>query len=425
MQFKIPFTLLFYIISAESIPTVFNYTNIAQNVNKYFNSTDVQMATTAFGVVTTGMAAGVTANYISKHRSGGPWGPLKYRKEPPQGYIEFVYEPQLEHTKEYLIALDRLHSSDVERRDTRTTIISLFYPDPGAEVRRPLEVYLERMERLIHTGRPIIMYTTPDVASEIRSRPNARTDPYLILIEDYPTVDDIPNIRDHVSNFSTVYKDRFPDETRIKRMWTRNYNRAHNMKTYNAKAWIIRDGIQRNPFQSEIFLFSDAGLFSYPDEPRQEAWGDTEKLEATLASIPRDSIAISQVVRLKDGNHKCWKDPEWILECHSFAANGFFGYKEGMIRFAEAMFVEFDRMNYSGWYVGREEFIISRMAVSNQGLLRSYEAWNNPINSNLKYYNVRWAAFGKALEKDEPMTLVDPFVNPSPRTWFSEKMFSV
>jgi len=39
------------------------------------------------------MAAGVTANYISMHRSGGPWGPLKYRKEPPEGYIEFVYEP--------------------------------------------------------------------------------------------------------------------------------------------------------------------------------------------------------------------------------------------------------------------------------------------------------------------------------------------
>jgi len=410
MQFKIPFTLPLFIIFVNAQPTRDSFIGIADNIRSFFNSTSAQLA----GGVGAGLAVGASAWAVSTRMyPNQPANSFRYQR-PRDSYR---YAQSLKELNAYQQLVEE---GSQQPRDTRTTIISLFYPaedNPGNKIRKPLSLYLERMSRLLANNRPTIMYTTPGIANEIRANIR-KDDPYLILIDDYQRVEDIPNVRDECDNFELIQAERFPKH--LKHPWTVAYNNPHNMKTYTAKAWVIRDGIERNPFNSEIFLFSDAGLFCHDDEPRQAAWGDTEKLKATLASIPRDSIAISQVGRLKELDHACWTDKERILECHSFAANGFFGYKKGMVRFAEAMFREFELMNANEWYVGREEFIMSRMALGNKGLLRGFEAWKDP--ENLDNPHKRWWAFGKALGAEEPLTLVDPFVNPTPATWYSEQI---
>jgi len=190
------------------------------------------------------------------------------------------------------------------------------------------------------------------------------------------------------------------------------------MKVYNAKAWVVRDSIEHNPFGSDYFFFSDAGMFMHEAPEQLKAWADTKKLIATLEynQVRNDSIVISQVGRLKPGNHSCWSAPNRPVECHSFAANGFYGHKDGMKRFANAMFKEFDLMNANGLYVGREEFIMSRVATSNQGLFQCFEAWKDPLN--IFTVGRRWWGFCNAFTTDKPLELVDPFKNASPATWY-------
>jgi len=338
--------------------------------------------------------------------------------------MKFIYKSN--RTNTYAAALQRLQkdqqSHNSNPKDTNTTVISLFYPAEGQSdttgrgVRRKLGAYLRRMKNLLDTGKPIIMYTTPQVAKKLLK---IRDDPYLIIIDDYHSVDEIPNIKEHVKNFELNQYHMFPHP--VTQPWTAGYNRPHNMKVYNAKAWVVRDGTSWNPFNSEFFLFADAGLLFYEDLPQPlTEWASSSRLQDALKIVPEDSIAISQVNRLKSGEHACWKAQSSIRDCHAFAAGCFFGRAKGMIRFADAYHREFDLMNANHWYIGREEFIISRVAVSNQGLIRSYEAWDNV--QNLWDSTERWLVFGKALGKDAPIPLVDPFAEATPATWASRMM---
>jgi len=422
MQVKLLLPFLLQALLATASPNQFNtkVSSYVENFSKVMKTTTAKIVGTS--IFSAGAGAGVSAlvtNLQRKPSAQGPWGPLFYRNKPDED-MKYTYDKDRDSRQQSYNAAkqslkEHIAAHDSILADTKTTIVSLFYPAEGqpdldgySTVRRPLDVYMDRIQRLLETKTPIIMYTTPDIAKELRLM---RQDPYLILVTDYPTVDEIPNIQKHVENFLKRQSEIFATVHTDK--GAKAYNRPHNMKVYNAKAWVIRDAIENNPFNSVNIIFADAGFFQHTDVELQSSFGNTKSLEAVLLKnkVPEDSIVISHINKLKSGHHQCWQDPDLIAEGHMFIANVYFGRAEGMKRFADAYFREFDLMDANGWYVGREEHIMSRVAVSNQGLFRCFEVWKHP--SFKRGFHWPWIEFANMFKNRRPWKVVDPFVNSS------------
>jgi len=347
-----------------------------------------------------GLGAVATTLAIKDHRrriTEGYQDTFTYEDIP---HSPMPYDARIPLDDSYKLALQNLKLYKDDQRDCETTLISLFYPEegqPGVKmVRRPLTNYLRRISRLVSIGRPIIIYTTPEIGLLVRAM---RADPYLIIVDQFASVQDIPSNLEHIENFLKVQPELFP-RGQLTGEWNTDYNRPHNMMVYNAKAWITKDAVERNPFGSNQFMFTDAGIFEKEDPLRQSAWGETIAIRNALSTVPEDSIVISQIHPLKAQSHRCWKEPLRLGECHAFAGGAWFGKASGMIRFSEAMMREFELMNANKFYVGREEFIMSRVAVSNPGLVIGFQAWKYSVNP--------WRVLGKALAHSKPLEVRDP-----------------
>jgi len=257
------------------------------------------------------------------------------------------------------------------------TMIAIFYHNPTVK-RRSLGVYLDRIQILARMGGQMIIYVPPDLSTEVRKM---RTDKHWHVIDDYPTIWDIPNNTFQYENFKVrqlkIFErfDGFDETSHWKPQ--RAYNSAYLSAVYNAKAFVTYDAIMRNPFGSERWMYIDAGMFEV-EGPRDEhgtPWGkllkerlDTEKFDRSI-NISRDTGIVigeykqSEEYGIKDINHECWSDPNKIWLCHQFIANMYVGSSLGMLNYSVRYMQTVDDMDANGIYSAREEYVIPWVTI--------------------------------------------------------------
>ncbi|KAJ7107883.1 hypothetical protein C8R44DRAFT_804380 [Mycena epipterygia] len=258
------------------------------------------------------------------------------------------------------------------------TLVAIFYPDGDANPRRPLHLYLERIQRLARIGEQTILYAPPSLAPTLR---RMRTDPHWYIVDDYTTIWDIPNNTYQAHNFTHVQPALFHQFDGYSKVWgwypdaTRVH--AHRSASYNAKAFASYDAVMRNPFGSEAWMYVDAGILDQvgPFDADGKLWGDVIRASLSPAKFAR-SISISgdsgvvvgeymqsPAYGAKDINHACWTDPRRGWLCHTFIAHAYAGSSLGMLNYSVRFMQTVDEMDINARYSAREEFVIPWVAI--------------------------------------------------------------
>ncbi|KAK7057622.1 hypothetical protein R3P38DRAFT_2842092 [Favolaschia claudopus] len=257
-------------------------------------------------------------------------------------------------------------------------MVAIFYPDHDKKPRRPLHLYLDRIQRLAKMMEQTIIYAPPSLAPTLRLM---RHDPHWQIIDDYETIWDIPNNSYQKHNFThvqpTLFR-QFNGHSKVKG-WYPDATRDHTIRcaAYNAKAFASYDAIMRNPFGSERWFYVDAGIFDQigPYDEDGEIWGDviksslsTEKFDRSISISGDSGVVIGEYMQspaygVKDINHVCWRDPRKAWLCHTFIAHAYVGSSLGMLNYSVRYMATVDAMDANSWYSAREEFVIPWVAI--------------------------------------------------------------
>ncbi|KAJ7626850.1 hypothetical protein FB45DRAFT_868129 [Roridomyces roridus] len=303
----------------------------------------------------------------------------------PQSYLPYHQRPFGRAVAEW-----QAHFFGLDKFDYRTepeiapirpgapTLVAIFYPDADTKPRRPLYLYLERIQRLADLGEQTVLYAPPSLAPTLR---RMRSDPHWYIIDDYATVWDIPNNTYQSHNFAHVQPALFKEFDGYSKVWgwypDAMRNHAHRAASYNSKAFATFDAVLRNPFGSESWMYIDAGIFDQigPIDADGALWGDV--LRASLCpskfarsiSVSGDSgIVMGEYMQgpaygAKNIDHACWTDPRKGWLCHTFIAHAYVGSSLGMLNYSVRFMQTVDDMDANGWYSAREEFAIPWVAV--------------------------------------------------------------
>ncbi|KAI1471578.1 uncharacterized protein F4812DRAFT_455685 [Daldinia caldariorum] len=265
-------------------------------------------------------------------------------------------------------------------RPDAPTIVLLFYPRPDEQDARPVhrsESYLRRIERIANMGEQTIIYVPPELKAAVKAM---RDDPHWYVINEYPTIWDMPNNAYQKDNFATrqpalfAQFDGYTEADGDLRPEPR-YNRAHHSAVCNAKAFIMYDAIMRNPFGTDYWMYVDAG-FLFDDGPKDEEgtpWGelfraglDTGKFERAV-SVARDAGVVmgeySHRHGCPDAEDECFVNPRRSWRARQFIAQVYVGNSLGMLNYSVRFMQTVDDMDANGFYTGREELVVPFVAL--------------------------------------------------------------
>jgi hypothetical protein len=193
-------------------------------------------------------------------------------------------------------------------RDSALTIIVLVYPDPKKDMRRPKEVFLDRIKTLANMMEQMIIYVCPELKEQVKTiRPN---DKRWHVISDYKTIWHIPTNKHPYSYFDERQVELFEELKGEQKDWKLNatYNSPHKMAAYNAKAFVTYDAIIRNPFGSDRSIYMNAGLFIEDGVDQHDiVWGDIMKEKLDSEKFDR-SIKISENTGVVMGGYRLLAD---------------------------------------------------------------------------------------------------------------------
>lgn len=291
------------------------------------------------------------------------------------------------------------------------TVVAVFYtvPQGASQVRRPIDIYLERIQNLAKMNHQTIIYVSPEISAEVRSY---RKDKWWIVIDKYETIWDFPNNMYQKKNFETTQPELFKtfDGWDENSSWKPNpaYSFAHASGTYNSKVFITYDAVMRNPFGSDKWAYMDAGLFDQQGPTSAttgEIWGDLfkEKLDDSkferAISVSKDSgIVIGEYSQSEeygklDINHQCFTDPKKAWLALHFIANVWVGNSLGMLNYAVRFMQTVDDLDANQRYTGREEMVVPWVACRYPNTVFSVPRLPFPGPPGMdcaNYYPMKW-----------------------------------
>ncbi|KAK7959445.1 uncharacterized protein PG986_004299 [Apiospora aurea] len=255
------------------------------------------------------------------------------------------------------------------------TIITTFSHEKDGQG-RAFEEYLPRIRKLAETGEMVIFYTNKEMRKIVEDmRPN---DPYW-------------HVRHNFTEVQPELFKKFTDPGPVGR-----YNVPRLTAAYNGKAYCIFDGVQRAPFGAEgPFMFYDAVWFAVGDE-RSAGFADLEgatfiddaKVARSVAFAGDTGVVVGEYELDLDGsqrdgppfdvNHRCFTDPDCSWKALHFLGGSYVGSALGMLNYAVRFMQTVEDMDANGLYVGREEFVMSDMAIRYPHTLFSVPAGDTP-----------------------------------------------
>lgn len=317
------------------------------------------------------------------------------------------------------------------------TIITTFTWEPDdatgqVQSSRPLEEYLQRFQKLAATGEMVLFYTNGKMRDTIQAlRPN---DPYWHVVTPWESSWDIPNNLHQRENFRRTQPDlfaRFEDAGPVPR-----YNVDRLSAAFNSKAYCIFDGVQRAPFGAEgPFMFYDAGWIVVDkmdpgfDEVAAD-FVDDAKVARSAAFAGRTGVVVGEYELAQgadpqdaarpgppvDVNHRAFVRPEKSWEALHFLGGSVVGSALGMLNYAARFMQTVEDMDANGFYVGREELVMSFLAVRYPNTVFSVPAGETPGMMNpwpiRDCHSGRWGPDDVAALVDPVQTLFCRFYEP-------------
>ncbi|KAI8960606.1 hypothetical protein F5Y11DRAFT_262440 [Daldinia sp. FL1419] len=260
------------------------------------------------------------------------------------------------------------------------TMVLLFYPRPDQDEARPIhrtDSYIRRIERIADMKQQTIIYVPPELKSTVQSM---RDDIYWYVIDDYPTIWDMPNNAYQKENFTTKQPalftqfDGYTDADGELKPEPR-YNRPHHSAVCNAKAFIMYDAVLRNPFGSDRWMYVDAG-FLFDDGPKDDTgivWGDlfrngldTDKFKRAISMSRNTGVVMGEYAHTSGCptlDDDCWVDPRRSWRARQFIAQVYVGNSLGMLNYSTRFMQTVDDMDACGFYTGREELVVAFVAL--------------------------------------------------------------
>ncbi|CAJ2504460.1 Uu.00g118540.m01.CDS01 [Anthostomella pinea] len=186
------------------------------------------------------------------------------------------------------------------------------------------------------------------------------------------------------------------------------YNDPHRTATYNAKWFVTYDAVMRNPFRTNKWMYADAGFLGAegPTDDKGEEWGmfkngylDTDKFDRSIKHSGDTGVVIGEYKhdRERDINDDCWTKPRHVWKCRHFIAKAWFGNSIGMLEFSARYMQTIEDMDANGWYIGREEFVLSHVAIRYPNFLFSVPYTSEPMELYYPFYDpskAYWSYYG-------------------------------
>ncbi|CAJ2508888.1 Uu.00g139140.m01.CDS01 [Anthostomella pinea] len=264
--------------------------------------------------------------------------------------------------------------------ESRTTIVTALYSGPEEESHTSIETYLRRLNRLVDTGQPMLVYCEPSLKPKIASMREEDKD--FQIVTEFETIWDVPTNKDQKGNFNVEQWNMFwsfkpashknyPDE---------GFNFAFFSAVYNAKAYFLWHAVNQNRIRSDTWMWVDAGLLGFAGEddgtvdedlwkPLQKDFIDPTKVKNAV-EIVGDGVVMSLYPDWSSHppanfNNPCWdpsqKTATW--QCVHFLSGLVLGTSVAMLDFAVKYMQTFDEMDANGLYVGREEVVLPFLAA--------------------------------------------------------------
>jgi hypothetical protein len=285
----------------------------------------------------------------------------------------------------------------------------LLYPIDESKAHRPFKQYLQRLERLARTNEQMIVYAPKSIAPQIQAM---RGDEYFKVITKFDSIWDIPNNAQQVADdFIGVQPElfkQFKSDEWDKRQPEAVFNDPEKSAIYNAKPYLIMDAVMLNPFESDRWIFMDAGFLSSPNKkdgelfhPFQEE--DEEYWKPYLQGFINDDKVDSVISLMKEHrsvlipeyppnliadppgfDNSCWVDPEYTWRCNHFLAGLIVGDSLAMLDFGARFMQTVDSMNANKIYTGREEIVMHFVAGLYPNSIKSIE-WDAGDYEKVKF----------------------------------------
>lgn len=127
------------------------------------------------------------------------------------------------------------------------------------EFRRDFQIYLDAMEKWMGHKYRKVVYTSKDIANELRKKMNKEAIESTVF--EYTTVDELRTRWLGPDNYADVEKIRMSDEWVKRASWLQNSPQAQ-LRDYNplvmSKMFMMKDAARRNHWNTTHFLFLDA-----------------------------------------------------------------------------------------------------------------------------------------------------------------------
>ncbi|CAJ2510389.1 Uu.00g050920.m01.CDS01 [Anthostomella pinea] len=305
--------------------------------------------------------------YYDDHDPGKPYGRKVAR------WLSEFYNPNTKVKSD----LEFKHKPNKEpiRKDA-ATLVTIFYPPDD---NKDQTEYLNRFTILANAQEQIVVYTTEGMVEKIKK---IRDDDHIIIRTDFKTVWDFPNNAYQQENFDGKQKQLYWTFSRnLPKSRTMDwfYNQPHRMATYNAKAAVAFDAIMRNEWGSDKWVLIDFGIFhssifrfNGPAGKKWEAFTkvlfDQDKLARSIKLTGNTGVVVGEYtsrldIKSRDFTDECWTDKTHQGNCLHFVANVAVGSTLGMLEYVTKFMKTVDDMDAAGWYVAREELVMSPMAA--------------------------------------------------------------
>ncbi|CAJ2508147.1 Uu.00g093330.m01.CDS01 [Anthostomella pinea] len=360
-----------------------------------------------------------------------PWNaPLltwdKKAKRSPRDYLEPAKKPYgkaVARWQRKFFEQSDIDSSDGESkpeidpiRTGAPTLITMIYENPLKE--STMREYLRRFELLVNIHEQIIVYTSEKLADVIKKMRKEDQD-HFIVITKFDSVWDIPNNKGQKENFENIqpklYKefDGFGAFNPLGRIMD-----MYQSAIYNAKVAVIFDAItQNNKFGSDKWLWADCGLIIVKAEKAAPgtAWGevlshffDDDKFERSIRLTGNSGVVVQEYgagdrprgADIDSITSDGWTTPRREWKTFRYLAMVWAGSSLGMLEWAVKFMQTFDEMDANGFYVAREEVVMSYTALRYPNTVFSipYYETNTPLQLGFpgRSYPARtaWSAYG-------------------------------
>ena len=260
-----------------------------------------------------------------------------------------------------------------------TTIVIVYFP--LAKAKHTQSMYLLWLENLLSFCQsPMVIFTSPEYRPTLhRLRRNGSLPSFFIV--DYNSPLRMPPIQSLVSTF----KRQHPSDPE---------RAAHSIELYAvwcAKAFVLNRSVELNPFDTEYFLYVDAGAFrsskfrfqQWPHAPAiHSVLKDQRLLLGMIAPLPRRYCPLHYTVA--DGPIRT-----------NLIQAGFIGGSADAIHWWTSVFYEtIDQYRAKDLFIGKEEWVMNALVLTHAARINMMLAFRTPCKTT-------WFAFEVLLASKE------------------------